>query len=182
MEPAARWRIGKAWRRALKPLFRRLVTNARQARDQMGGIGMLRPLERLRSSAPPPPAGRHRQCRSGESGDCGMHGHVVGHEDDRRAQGAAATSLVSSPERPAAPARRVPWVGSSAMMNSGSHTVASAMVRRWRMPPDDLMRIRFQYPRDRPDPAKIAIQPSQGTSAPRTSPRVSEREIVEGNA
>ncbi len=27
-------------------------------------------------------------------------------------------------------------VGSSAMMNSGWHTVASAIVTRWRMPPD----------------------------------------------
>ena len=27
-------------------------------------------------------------------------------------------------------------VGSSAMMNSGSQTVASAMVSRWRMPPE----------------------------------------------
>ena len=27
-------------------------------------------------------------------------------------------------------------VGSSAMMNSGRQTVASAMVTRWRMPPD----------------------------------------------
>ena len=79
-----RGRIGQRRRLAVQALAGRDVADARQAGDQMGGIGVLRTVEQGLGR---PLLGQPPGIHDGEAiGDGGVDRHVVGDEHHRRAQ------------------------------------------------------------------------------------------------
>ena len=99
----------------------------------MRGVGMERPLEDV-----PGPALLHQPAGIHDAkpvSQVGVNCHVVGHEQDR---GSELLLDLSDQERtPFWTITSSAVVGSSAMMNSGLQMVASAMVTRCRIPPDN---------------------------------------------
>ena len=83
MKAAPGRRIGETGRRAFKPLALHVIADARQAGDQVPGVGMKRIAKYLRRRGfLDQAAGIHD---AEPVGEMGMHAHVVGHEQHRRA-------------------------------------------------------------------------------------------------
>ena len=132
VKAAAGGRFGEIGRSSLEHRFGRRITDAWQGGDQMGGVGM--PWcgeERAGRPLFHEPPGVHD---ADAVGAVGVHAHVVGDEHHGRPHQALHIRIIASTSFCTTTSSAV--VGSSAMTNSGWHTVARAIVTRWRIPPD----------------------------------------------
>ena len=133
MEAAAGRRVGQVGRRAGQAGLRRRVADARQAGDEMRGVGMARRAQQVARSDPPRPAGPAYMTPSrSQRLACTARSCVTNSSDEPIS--CWISRIIAS--TPFCTTTSSAVVGSSAMMKSGRQTVASAIVTRWRMPPD----------------------------------------------